>query len=141
MAYKRAYSAFSSNAISFSFDQDSALLLSTFVDKMDVEIEVDVDSFREIVEVPVEKIVHVEVEKVVTVPQLVEVPVERLVEKVVTVPEITERDVPVEELVEKVLQVPEVFEYEIPVEQLVEKVVEVIVENDQISALTMSALA
>jgi hypothetical protein len=84
---------------------------STYVDKMSVEIDVDVDNFREIVEVPIEKIVHVEVEKRVSVPQIVEVPVERYSEKVITVPAIIERDVPVQELVEKVITVPEIYEF------------------------------
>merc|ERR1712187_908301 len=63
----------------------------------------------EVVEVPVEKIVEKVVEREVPVEKVVEVPVEKIVEKVV------ERDVPVEKIVVK----------EVPVEKIVEKIVKV----------------
>ena len=83
-------------------------------DKKGVEV-------REVIkEVPVEKIV----EKVV----VKEVPVEKVVVKEVPVEKIVERKVPVEKIVEKVVEkkvpVEKVVVKEVPVEKIVEKVVE-----------------
>ena len=102
----------------------------------EVRVEVPVEKIVERVvekevrvEVPVEKIVEKEVRVEVPVEKIVEVPVEKIVEKIVKVPveKIVEKEVrvevPVEKIVEKEVRV------EVPVEKIVEKIVEVPVEK------------
>ena len=100
------------------------------------ELPVDEDAPPDVVEkvvvkeVPVEKVVEkvveVPVEKVVE--KIVEVPVEKIVEKIVKVPveKVVVKEVPVEKIVERVVEVPveKVVVKEVPVEKIVERVVE-----------------
>eukprot|EP01006_Ploeotia_vitrea_P033178 TRINITY_DN65287_c0_g2_i1.p1 TRINITY_DN65287_c0_g2~~TRINITY_DN65287_c0_g2_i1.p1 ORF type:complete len:1028 (-),score=70.46 TRINITY_DN65287_c0_g2_i1:1171-4254(-) len=107
-----------------------------------VEVPFEVEKFVEVtvekyVEVPVDKIVEVPVdkiiEKIVEVPQIVEV--ERVVEKVVEVPvdKIIEKlvevevikEVPVDKIVEVVKEVIKKVEVPVEIERIVEKIVEV----------------
>ena len=85
----------------------------------------DEESLPEIVEVPVEKIIEKEV------------PVEKIVERIVEVPveKIVEKEVPVEKVVEKIVEVPveKIVEKEVPVEKIVyvDKIVEKLVEPEK----------
>ena len=85
----------------------------------------DEESLPEIVEVPVEKIIEKEV------------PVEKIVERIVEVPveKIVEKEVPVEKVVERIVEVPveKIVEKEVPVEKIVyvDKIVEKLVEPEK----------
>lgn len=74
-------------------------------------------------EIPVERVV----EKLIQVDQqhIIEVPVEKVVERRIEVPKVTMQAVPVERKVEKVVQVPVVRIKEVPVEKLVKVDIEV----------------
>ena len=101
--------------------------------RVEVPVEVEKIVEKEVrVEVPVEKIVEkeVRVEVPVEVEKIVEVPVEKIVEKVVEVPveKIVEKEVRVEVPVEKIVE--KVVEKEVRVEVPVEKVVEVLPPPD-----------
>ena len=137
----------------FPIDQDPPPVEKIVEKEVRVEVPVEVEKIveKEVrVEVPVEKIVEkeVRVEVPVEVEKIVEVPVEKIVEKVVEVPveKIVEKEVrvevpvevekivevPVEKIVEKVVEVPveKIVEKEVRVEVPVEKIVEKVVEKE-----------
>ena len=119
----------------FPIDQDPPPVEKIVEKEVRVEVPVEVEKIveKEVrVEVPVEKIVEkeVRVEVPVEVEKIVEVPVEKIVEKVVEVPveKIVEKEVRVEVPVEKIVE--KVVEKEVRVEVPVEKVVEVLPPPD-----------
>ena len=87
------------------------------------ELAPDADPEPERIEVPVEKIVEkvVEVEKIVEKEVRVEVPVEKIVERIVE--KEVRVEVPVEKIVERIVE--KEVRVEVPVERIVERVVEV----------------
>ena len=83
------------------------------------------------VQVPVEKLVEVPIDRVIE--KIVEVPIEKIVEKIIEIPveRIVEKiiEIPVEKIVQKIVEIPVekivIKHIEVPVERVVEKIVEI----------------
>ena len=107
----KVYGPFNRKVVSRLFKDGSVAAQAKIYRLHECSIDEDPPPVEKIVEVPVEKIVEKIVEK------RVEVPVEKIVEKIVE----KRVEVPVEKIVEKIVE----KRVEVPVEKIVEKIVEV----------------